>query len=199
VATGDAEWSSDRRAEILAIAAELFARDGVAATSMRDIGRAAGILGGSLYHHFESKQAMLGEILLEYLLDLTRRYTAVRNASTDPRRALEGLIQASFDSIGTHPMACRIWQHTREEVLAGVDGRRFRRLSNAIRRHWIEVVEAGIASGQLRADISAGTYYALARGAIWSAVSLGGPLSAVPLERERTEFTMVLMDGFTAR
>jgi AcrR family transcriptional regulator len=199
VASGEAEWSSERRAEILAIAAGLFARDGVAATSMRDIGRAAGILGGSLYHHFESKQAMLGEILLDYLLDLTARYKAVRAASTDPRDALEGLIQASFDSIATHPMACRIWQNTREEVLAGVDGRRFRRLSNAIRRHWIDVVEAGIASGQLRGDISAGTYYALARGAIWSAVSLGGPLSAVPLDRERTEFTMVLMDGFSAR
>jgi AcrR family transcriptional regulator len=199
VASGEAEWSSDRRAEILVIATELFAQDGVAATSMRDIGRAAGILGGSLYHHFESKQAMLAEILLDYLLDLTARYKAVRAASPDPRVALEGLIQASFDSIATHPMACRIWQNTREEVLAGVDGRRFRRLSNTIRRHWIDVVEAGIASGHLRADISAGTYYALARGAIWSAVSLGGPLSAVPLERERTEFTMVLMDGFTAR
>src|SRR5262245_6550732 len=62
-AGGEAEWSADRRAAILANAAELFARDGVAATSMRDIGRAAGILGGSLYHHFESKQGMLAEIL----------------------------------------------------------------------------------------------------------------------------------------
>jgi AcrR family transcriptional regulator len=165
---------------------------------MRDIGRSAGILGGSLYHHFKSKQAMLAEILLDYLLDLTDRYTLARRENGNPRDALEALIQASFDSIATHRTACTIWQTTRDEVLAGDDGRRFRRLSNGIRRHWIEVVESGIAAGELRADIAPATYYALARGAIWSAVSLGGPLSDVPLERERTEFTMVLMDGFTA-
>jgi AcrR family transcriptional regulator len=49
----------DRRAVILARSAELFATRGVAATTVRDIGEAAGLLSGSLYHYFPSKDAIV--------------------------------------------------------------------------------------------------------------------------------------------
>lgn len=51
-----------RRRQILAIAAQLFARKGYRGTSMRDIGEAAGVLGGSLYHHIKSKDALFVEL-----------------------------------------------------------------------------------------------------------------------------------------
>lgn len=51
-----------RRGEILAVAAQLFARKGYRGTSMRDIGDAAGVLGGSLYHHIKSKDALFVEL-----------------------------------------------------------------------------------------------------------------------------------------
>ena len=54
--------TGSRRDEILAIAALQFAERGVASTTVRDIGAAAGILSGSLYHHFESKEQILGEV-----------------------------------------------------------------------------------------------------------------------------------------
>ena len=50
-----------RRDELLEAAAGLFATRGYAATSIRDIAGAVGILSGSLYYHFASKE----EILLE--------------------------------------------------------------------------------------------------------------------------------------
>lgn len=50
-----------RRNELLEAAAGLFATRGYAATSIRDIAGAVGILSGSLYYHFASKE----EILLE--------------------------------------------------------------------------------------------------------------------------------------
>jgi AcrR family transcriptional regulator len=60
----------DRHDQILAAAAELFARKGVAATTVREIADQVGILSGSLYHHFDSKEAMVDEILSPYLKDL---------------------------------------------------------------------------------------------------------------------------------
>ena len=51
-----------RRDEILAVAAQLFARKGYRGTSMRDIGEASGVLGGSLYHHIKSKDALFVEL-----------------------------------------------------------------------------------------------------------------------------------------
>lgn len=50
-----------RRDELLEAAAGLFATRGYAATSIRDIAREVGILSGSLYYHFASKE----DILLE--------------------------------------------------------------------------------------------------------------------------------------
>jgi AcrR family transcriptional regulator len=59
-----------RRAEILACAARLFASSGSAGTSLKDVAEACGILPGSLYHHFESKEAILLELLIGYQSEL---------------------------------------------------------------------------------------------------------------------------------
>lgn len=48
----------DRRQQILVEAARLFAAKGFEATSVRDIANATGILAGSLYYHFASKEEL---------------------------------------------------------------------------------------------------------------------------------------------
>jgi AcrR family transcriptional regulator len=61
-----------RRAELLTIAAELFAARGFANVTVDDLGAAAGVSGPALYHHFSGKEALLGEMLAgisQYLLD----------------------------------------------------------------------------------------------------------------------------------
>ncbi len=59
-----------RRSEILASAAQLFASSGSIGTSLKDIAEACGILPGSLYHHFASKEAILLELLVGYQREL---------------------------------------------------------------------------------------------------------------------------------
>jgi AcrR family transcriptional regulator len=72
-----------RRDEILAAAAALFASAGYTNTSMREVAAASGILAGSLYHHFESKEANAVELIEAYHADLVR---AVREfGSVRPR------------------------------------------------------------------------------------------------------------------
>jgi AcrR family transcriptional regulator len=60
-----------RRTEILQTAASLIASTGLR-TSLQEIADAAGILPGSLYHHFESKEAILVELVRRYHADLHR-------------------------------------------------------------------------------------------------------------------------------
>jgi len=60
-----------RRTEVLEIAASLIATSGLR-TSMHEIAGAAGIQTGSLYHHFESKEALLTELLRRYHTGLDR-------------------------------------------------------------------------------------------------------------------------------
>ncbi|MBO0854224.1 MAG: TetR/AcrR family transcriptional regulator [Nocardia sp.] len=64
-ANGHAEGDGSRRTEILRTAAGLIATTGLR-TSLQEIADACGILPGSLYHHFESKEAILVGLLLRY-------------------------------------------------------------------------------------------------------------------------------------
>jgi AcrR family transcriptional regulator len=67
----NADDSGTRRTEILQTAASLIASSGLR-TSLQEIADAAGILPGSLYHHFESKEAILIELIHRYQEDLNR-------------------------------------------------------------------------------------------------------------------------------
>ena len=58
-----------RRAEILETAASMFASSGLR-TSLREIADACGIQAGSLYHHFESKEALIVELVERFHADL---------------------------------------------------------------------------------------------------------------------------------
>jgi AcrR family transcriptional regulator len=82
----------ERREQIMATAAVLFARDGYHGVSVNDLGAACGITGPAIYKHFRGKQAILSTMLLtisEELLTEGRR--RVREA-TDDKQALESLV-----------------------------------------------------------------------------------------------------------
>src|SRR6476620_3658814 len=92
----------DRRERILLSAATLFARKGVAATTVREIADEVGILSGSLYHHFESKEAIVDEVISSYLEDLRSRYKEVLARDADPRTRLHDLVVASLNFFLNH-------------------------------------------------------------------------------------------------
>src|SRR5438309_6317260 len=90
---------TDRRAELLGIAAGLFAERGLRATTVRDIADSAGILSGSLYHHFSSKEEMVDEVLRDFMDWLFARYREIVDTHSNPLERLKGLFMASFDAI----------------------------------------------------------------------------------------------------
>ena len=77
-----------RREEILETAARLFASSGLR-TSLREIAEACGILPGSLYHHFDSKEAIIIELVHRYRDDLDRVAKEALNAREQPPRPVE--------------------------------------------------------------------------------------------------------------
>lgn len=83
-----------RRTEILSTAASLIAQSGLR-TSLQEIADAAGILPGSLYHHFESKEAILIELIRRYQDDLDRIGHAAQAKldKPDPRPVPEQVVE----------------------------------------------------------------------------------------------------------
>ena len=80
------------RERVLAAASELFYTRGIRATSMDDVAERSGILKGSLYYHFESKEAMRDAYLA---LELARRQAwldALAAGGRDPAGALLAVV-----------------------------------------------------------------------------------------------------------
>jgi len=73
---------------VLKEALSLFAHDGYAAVSMRQIAGKCGIQAGALYNHFPTKQAILLELMSTHMEDLIAAYSKIQPA-VDPVRALE--------------------------------------------------------------------------------------------------------------
>ena len=78
--------SAPRRGEILDAAAHLFWEKGFGATNTQDIGERVGILKGSLYYYFDSKESLLLEIIEQIHLTLAR---SIEDVATLDGSALE--------------------------------------------------------------------------------------------------------------
>ena len=86
----------DRREEILATAARLFARDGFHGVSIDELGAAVGISGPALYRYFPSKESILSAMLV----DISQR---LLEGGRQRAESLEGLIDFHVDFALDHP------------------------------------------------------------------------------------------------
>ena len=76
---------------IRSAALRLFARQGYAAVSMRQIAKEVGVQAGALYNYTPDKQSLLFRLMREHMQDLLQAYAAL-NSSSDPQEALRGFV-----------------------------------------------------------------------------------------------------------
>ena len=189
---------TDRRGTILAIAAELFAANGVASTSVREIGNRAGMLSGSLYYHFGSKDEMVQEIILSYLTELTQRYDAIRSAEHEPIRALDEIVRASLQVIANHPYATEIYQNDAAYLARLPRGREVEAATERVPETWLSVIEQGVVAGVFRDDIPPRIFYNLFRDALWRSVLWFDPQGERTREDLADDMLSVFFNGFAA-
>ena len=89
----------DRRQQILVEAARLFAAKGFEATSVRDIAQATGILAGSLYYHFASKEELFVAVHAAGMEILIRTAEEAIRGVTDPWDRLSAVAAAHCTAV----------------------------------------------------------------------------------------------------
>ena len=185
-----------RRDRITAAAARLFAERGIAATTVRMIGDEVGVLSGSLYHHFSSKEEMVDAIIACYFEELLERYKAVLAEFDAPRDRLAELTRVSFRSIADHPEACEIYRND-YKYLAGIP--RFAyvvKATSKVQRTWLSVIDAGVLTGDFRKDLDAALFYRFARDAIWQSARWFTPRGPHTIDEVADACVSLLLDGF---
>ncbi|MEO3787948.1 TetR/AcrR family transcriptional regulator [Actinocorallia sp. B10E7] len=186
-----------RREQLLEVAVELFATKGYAETTMRDIAEATGILAGSIYHHFSSKEAMLDEILRGFLIPLHERFAAVEREGGDPRETLSELIRISFARIHDSTHAVAVYQNESGNLLHQEAFAYVGDYSARVEQIWLRVLTAGQESGAVRADFDVKLAYLFIRDAIWSAVRWYRPGGQLRPETVADQYLDLLYGGLT--
>jgi AcrR family transcriptional regulator len=184
-----------RRDELLGIAARLFAERGFKNTTVRDIADAAGILSGSLYHHFDSKEAMVDELLDTFQTELWKEYDAIEASDLTPRGKLEAVVRASFDAIDHHHSEVAIFQNDAAHLITFERFAYLGERNNKFRTLWTGLLEAGVESGELRSDLDVELVYRFLRDTVWVAVRWyrpGGDLSPSDIA---DQYLRILLEG----
>jgi len=89
----------DSRQEILRTAARLFQQRGYDATSMNDVAAALKLSKGGLYHHFQSKDEILFEIM-NHAMEITQeRVLSPVRGIADPAERLRALIRLHIEVV----------------------------------------------------------------------------------------------------
>lgn len=187
--------STTRREELLSIAAGLFAERGLRATTVRDIADSAGILSGSLYHHFASKEAIVDEILRGFLDALFGEYRRIVDSGLTPRETLEELVRASFEAIHRHRDEVAIYQDELKHLRGNPRFDYLRERNTEFRDMWTDVLSRGMASGDFRSDLDTRLTYRFLRDTVWVAVRWYRPEDSNDHAAIAAQYLTIVLDG----
>jgi AcrR family transcriptional regulator len=176
------------RERILQAAARLFRTRGYKRTTVRDIADEVGILSGSLFHHFRTKEEMLLEIMREAALSICLRAEALIDPAASPSEQLRELIRLEIKSFTSevhkdyHGVLFFEWREVPDAAKA-----EFTRLRKRYQRTWLAVLERCQAEGSLRCEPDAASL--ILHGALSNAMTWFAPSGRYSTE----EFGDILM------
>lgn len=190
--------TTDRVAEIREAAARIFHEKGYDRTSIQDIAEAVGMLKGSLYHHIDSKEELLFDVIAEAHAEAVREAQVWQQADGPLLDRLRLAIETHVATNITHALDVGVFFHDfrklppeRREAIA-----RDRAAYAAALR---ALVEEGQATGELTAHLDPGlTVLAILGMLNWVQqwFDADGPATAEDVARS---FASLVLDGLAER
>jgi len=138
-----------RRDQILTTAAELFATKGYTKTSMRDVAGASGIQAGSLYHHFDSKEAIAVELVENYYSDLVEAVRRSGDVEADPLTALRRFTSEIAALCFRHQAALQIRMFDAPSTASSSLRTVIHAAPESLNRRWRTLISAAVADGSI--------------------------------------------------
>jgi AcrR family transcriptional regulator len=193
---GGRRRSPARRDELLELATDVFAEKGYVNATVRDIAERAGMLSGSLYYHFKSKDAVLAEILLRALTKLYDQYEAAAETAPDGRATVEALIRVGLRFVTEERAVAKIVQNDFPYLRTAPNFEFVNEMNSRIKALWLSSLERALATGDLHADIDVGLAYRTLLGTIMSTVRWAHPERVLEFE---DLLIRLALDGVHAR
>lgn len=144
--------ASNRRKELIRVAARLFVVEGFDRTTVRMMAQEMGIKSGSLFHHFRDKQEILCAVIEEGMHNaLTLADNRLSEAGDSPKARLDAMARAHLETLLTdrnaHVVALYEWRRLDEESRAHLV-----HLRDAYEALWQQVIDEALADGLICGD-----------------------------------------------
>lgn len=184
-----------RRNEILTLACDVIAEKGFAAATMRDVADAVGILPGSLYHHFTSKDEIARELLESFYadvvrdlqeildLDLSAGDTLAKMIELSCRYVVERRSQAAFALRDFNTLALEPTFHAAVQ------------LSDEVERMWTDVLRRGMQTGQFRRDLSPNLVFRTVIASLYATIQWYEPTGEISPTEFTAQMRVLILDG----
>jgi TetR/AcrR family transcriptional regulator, cholesterol catabolism regulator len=188
---------TSRRDELLQLAARIFAERGYATTTIRDIAADANILSGSLYHHFESKESMVDEILRPYFLEFDALLADVSKQKTPVIERTSRLILDALRLASQYRDAALIYSHD-AVVLRSL----FPYIVDTLERHekvWLKLLRSGARDGTFVAGLDPAVVQRTIIGATAHTTQWFRPGGPLTIEQVAEMQTRIFFNGLVAR
>lgn len=148
-----------KRAAITRAATEVFARKGFQGASVDDVAEAAGVSKGTLYGYFENKEELFYATFAAFQAETVAQCEAAMAGESSARDKLTACLMLTVETLQSHielfPLTLELWAAAssgpaRERFAVVMEGlyRQFRGMT-------AELIEAGKAGGEFRADVDA--------------------------------------------
>ena len=142
----------DRRERLIEAAARLFHQQGYERTSVRQLAEAVGILSGSVFHHFDSKEDILLAVMSTTIDTMTRRLGEAARSASGTRERLLALIRTELDLLHgktRHGVAVIFFQWN---SLGTASQKRLLSMREEYENIWLETLQDARAECGLQAD-----------------------------------------------
>lgn len=141
-----------KQTEIIQAAARVFKARGYHAATMQDIADEVGILKGSLYHHFESKEELLYLVVKESITRLYRTVQRVVATRAPAAEKVRRVIEAQLEAFDEHYPHLFVYLRETDSLQQRLKGK-IKEDPKHYERLWQRILEAGVKSGEFRADL----------------------------------------------
>ncbi len=144
--------TSARTEHVVAVAKRIFRRKGYRQATMDDLGRALGILKGSLYHHIESKEALLYRIIAETGQAVRGRAEAIRRFELPIADRLYSAILSHVRFFGEDPDGMALFLDESSN-LKQRDRAEVRRIMREYEEVYLSLIHEGMKAGVFRSSV----------------------------------------------
>lgn len=150
--TRERKKKEDRWAELLEVAAKVFAEKGYDGTTLQDIADRTGILKGSIYYYISTKADLLAHLLREAHNNGIRNISPIANGSEDPLERLKAMIEVHARYVCTDRARTAVYLHERKR-LTDEQRREYLGDEHAYRKLFEKVIREAQGQGSIRPGV----------------------------------------------